>query len=73
MKKLIAVLMILALAGCAPLTIQAPDGTIIKYSSFMASTDDLQVTSGATTIKLKSKTNLDPATVNAILGGALAK
>ena len=68
MKKLLCIIVIL-LTGCSTLNVTAPDGTTLKYSSFMGTTDTLKGTMGAANIEFKGKQNIDPATVQSILGG----
>ena len=71
-KSVVVMLVILALMGCSTLTVVAPDGTTLKYNSFMGTTDNLK-TGGTIPVEFKGKQTIDPATVQAILGGALAK
>jgi hypothetical protein len=59
MRKLIGlVIAIMLLMGCSTLNITAKDGTVLSYTSFMASTDNLKV-GGTIPVTFKGAGTLD--------------
>jgi ABC-type phosphate transport system substrate-binding protein len=51
-------LTLLALTGCSTLTVTSPDGTTLKYNSFMGTTDNLK-TGGTIPVTFKGAGSLD--------------
>ena len=70
MRKLLILLLFLLFTGCSTLTVTSSDGTVLKYTSFMGTTDNLK-TGGSIPVEFKGKQTIDPGTVQALLGGAL--
>jgi hypothetical protein len=61
MKKFILLIIgltLLALVGCSTLSVIASDGTTLKYSSFMGTTDNLKI-GGVIPITFKGAGSLD--------------
>jgi hypothetical protein len=61
----VSVLIVVLVYGCSTMTINQPDGTKISYTSFMATTDQLDTTK--TTLKFRAKSQVDAAMIQKIL------
>ena len=61
MRKLLVVLFVLLLSGCACLNYQAPDGTRVEYCRFCTGSDTIKGELGTAKIETSGQKALDPA------------
>jgi hypothetical protein len=67
MKRLLIILPIMMLCGCASLNYQAPDGTKVTYSRLFTQSDTIIGKIGEASIESKGQQVIDPASLKAIL------
>jgi hypothetical protein len=67
-SRMLGVLVALCMiTGCASLTYQAPDGTIITYTRFMTGADTIKGQAGAARIEAQGQNAVDPEVLQAVI------
>lgn len=64
MRKLILLLCVLMLSGCACLTYEDKDGTKVTYTRFMTGSDTIKGRAGTATIEAQGRSNMTRISFN---------